>query len=388
MAPRWTYIDPAIAFNPMMSFQVVIMALLGGAGTLLGPVLGAVPLVLLFEVLTCQLPQRLLDPARRGLHHHRLLPAATASSAWSRRWRPAGHGRRRCRRSRAPDTAVLAVDGLAKSFGGLRAVDGLSFRVEPDEIVGLIGPNGSGKTTVLNMISGALKPDTGSIRFLGRPIAGEQPNRIAVLGVARTFQLVRVLGSMSCRDNVAPALEFRARPATGPRRATSWPTGCSAASASPTRRTLPASELTYIDQKRLELARALALEPKLLLLDEWLAGLNPTELEEGIALIHSLHRRGHRDPHGRARDGCDPLAVRSLHRHERRPPDRRRRAAPRAGRARGRARLSRRARCLRSSGLSVAYGKHRALSDVALTRRARRDRGRARRQRGRQERRC
>ena len=290
MAPRWTYIDPAIAFNPMLSFQVVIMALLGGAATLLGPVLGAVPLVLLFEVLTSNFPNAfsiLLGAAFITIVY--FLPDGVIGLV--RRWRPIQSRSPAMPALAPPDTAILAVESLAKSFGGLRAVDGLSFRVEPDEIVGLIGPNGSGKTTVLNMISGALRPDTGSIRFLGRPIGGEQPNRIAILGVARTFQLVRVLGAMSCRDNVAPSLEFRARPASG-RTARELSDRLLGRVGLADKADTPAAELTYIDQKRLELARALALEPKLLLLDEWLAGLNPTELEEGIALIHSLHREG------------------------------------------------------------------------------------------------
>jgi branched-chain amino acid transport system permease protein len=189
------------------------------------------------------------------------------------------------------DTSVLSVDGLAKSFGGLRAVDGVAFSVAPGEILGLIGPNGSGKTTVLDMISGKLKPDAGHIRFMGDPIEGGRADRIATGGIARTFQLVRVLPAMSVRDNVMPGLAFRALPVVG-----------TAADATADRllarvglaekAPLPAADLAYIDQKRLELARALALEPKLLLLDEWLAGLNPTELEDGIALILQLRRDG------------------------------------------------------------------------------------------------
>jgi branched-chain amino acid transport system permease protein len=290
MAPRWTYIDPAIAFNPMLSFQVVIMALLGGAGTLFGPLLGAVPLVLLFEVLTANFPNAfsiLLGAVFILIVY--LLPRGVAGLVEEWRPRPA-----RLRPAVVPavaDTSVLSVDGLAKSFGGLRAVDGVAFSVAPGEIVGLIGPNGSGKTTVLDMISGKLPPDAGHIRFFGEPIERARADRIAAGGIARTFQLVRVLPAMSVRENVIPGLAFRALPMVG-----------AAADAAADRllarvglaekAPLPAADLAYIDQKRLELARALALEPKLLLLDEWLAGLNPAELEDGIALILQLRRDG------------------------------------------------------------------------------------------------
>ena len=98
--------------------------------------------------------------------------------------------------------ALLRVDGITKSFGGLRAIDDLSFTVSQGEVVGLLGPNGSGKTTAMNLISGALRPDSGRISFKAHPIAGMKPHRIARLGMARTFQLVRVLGSMSCTENV------------------------------------------------------------------------------------------------------------------------------------------------------------------------------------------
>ena len=291
MAPRWTYIDPAIAFNPMISFQVVIMALLGGAGALFGPLLGAVPLVLLFEVLQANFPNAysillgavfilIVYGLPRGvtglLEDWRRVPEAPTRAIAARPVR---------------DHSILAITDLRKSFGGLSAVDGVSFDVQSGEIVGLIGPNGSGKTTVLNMVSGALKPDGGQIRYMGRAIAAASAESIARHGVARTFQLVRVLHSMSVEENVMPSLAFRALPLTGA--AAREETSALLARVGLDRKAaLPASELTYIDQKRLELARALALEPKLLLLDEWLAGLNPTELEEGIALIQSLRFEG------------------------------------------------------------------------------------------------
>jgi branched-chain amino acid transport system permease protein len=294
MAPRWTYIDPAIAFNPMLSFQVVIMALLGGAGSLLGPVLGVVPLVFLFELLSANFPNYfsiLLGAAFMVIVY--ALPRGVVGLVGRRATTgvaPAVAAPARCSGARHHAT-LLSVEGLRKRFGGLVAVDDLSFTVEPGEVVGLIGPNGSGKTTVLNLISGALAPDAGQIRFKGREIAGASAFRIARLGVARTFQLVRVLPGMTATENVLAALAHRAHPLWGGEaeraaQALLRRVGLGALGA------MAAEQLTYIDQKRLELARALALDPELLLLDEWLAGLNPTELGEGIALIRSLQDSG------------------------------------------------------------------------------------------------
>jgi len=291
MAPRWTYIDPAIAFNSMISFQVVIMALLGGAGALLGPMLGAVPLVLLFEVLQANFPNAysiLLGAVFILIVYG--LPRGVVGLVED--WRPAASRSMPVVQTRAnSETDVLAIANLTKSFGGLSAVDDVTFDVRPGEIVGLVGPNGSGKTTVLNLISGALKPDSGHIHCMGRAINGNSPESIARLGIARTFQLVRVLPTMSVAENVIPGVAFRARQVAG---AAAYEEAMTllARVGIAHRAAMPAAELTYIDQKRVELARALALEPKLLLLDEWLAGLNPSELEEGISLIQSLRYDG------------------------------------------------------------------------------------------------
>jgi ABC-type branched-subunit amino acid transport system ATPase component len=187
-------------------------------------------------------------------------------------------------------SAVLDVTGVRKAFGGLVAVDAMAFAVNQREIVGLIGPNGSGKTTMLNLISGALRSDAGDIRFKGETIVGVPTHRIARRGLARTFQLVRVLGGMTVEENVIAGLAFRSTiwGADAQARADVLLTRVGLAGKAP----LAADQLTYIDQKRLELARALALDPDLLLLDEWLAGLNPSELHAGIALIRSLRQEG------------------------------------------------------------------------------------------------
>ena len=186
---------------------------------------------------------------------------------------------------------LLRVEGLRRAFGGLRAVDGLSFDIRQGEILGLLGPNGSGKTTALNLISGALAPDGGQVVLDGQAVAGLPAHRLARLGIARTFQLVRVLPQLTLAENVLAGLAF------GHDR--HWGGGTAARCAALLARVgldgrgaQPAGSLTYGDQKRLELARALALSPRLLLLDEWLAGLNPTELQGGIALIASLRDEG------------------------------------------------------------------------------------------------
>ncbi|MGC4393161.1 ABC transporter ATP-binding protein [Agrobacterium sp. M50-1] len=188
-------------------------------------------------------------------------------------------------------SAVLEITDIRKTFGGLKAVDGLGLTIEAGEVVGLLGPNGSGKTTLMNLVSGALKPTEGSIRLKRQEIAGRRPDVIARAGVARTFQLVRLLPSLSLLENVAVSALF------GPQRlsrieAEKVARACLERIGLAGRETMPAGDLTYIDQKRLELARALAGEPNLLLLDEWLAGLNPTELQEGIALIRRLASEG------------------------------------------------------------------------------------------------
>jgi branched-chain amino acid transport system ATP-binding protein len=188
-------------------------------------------------------------------------------------------------------TALLEVQDLQKQFGGLRAVGGLSFQVATGEVLGLLGPNGSGKTTALNLISGALERSGGSIRFDGKRIDGWAPHRIARAGVARTFQLVRVLGGMNCLENVQVAMAFRGNSCFGHAAAPEALLQLQRVGLDSKAHTA-ASDLTYIDQKRLELARALALQPRLLLLDEWLAGLNPTELQVGIELIRSLRAEG------------------------------------------------------------------------------------------------
>jgi len=186
---------------------------------------------------------------------------------------------------------VLDVQSVSKLFGGLRAVDGVSFVVREHEVMGLIGPNGSGKTTMMNMISGALKPTYGDIYLEDRLISERPARQIASAGVARTFQLVRLLPSLSVVENVMAGAVF------GHKRL--WGRELQKYAVRQLERVglaqaihRPVSTLTYIDEKRVELARALASDPVILLLDEWLAGLNATELRTGIALVRSLRDDG------------------------------------------------------------------------------------------------
>jgi branched-chain amino acid transport system ATP-binding protein len=184
---------------------------------------------------------------------------------------------------------LLEVAAISKRFGGLVAVRDLSLEVARGEVLGLIGPNGAGKTTVFHLISGFLAPDAGLVRFDGHSLAGLQPHAICALGLVRTFQIVRPFPHLSVLDNVrVGALARRPRMAEARDRAREVidEVGLGA------KAELRAGGLTLAERKRLELARALATEPTLLLLDEVMAGLNPTETAAIVALIRRINERG------------------------------------------------------------------------------------------------
>jgi branched-chain amino acid transport system ATP-binding protein len=186
-------------------------------------------------------------------------------------------------------TPLLEARGLSRSFGGLRAVAGLDLTVALGEMLGLIGPNGAGKTTVFNLLSGFLAPDGGDVRFNGRSIVGLPPHAICRLGLARTFQITRPFARMTVLENVrvgALARHPQAPEALGRAREVVERVGLGA------RAGVAATALTIAERKRLELARALATEPTLLLLDEVMAGLNPTEVEAIIRLIRDVRASG------------------------------------------------------------------------------------------------
>jgi branched-chain amino acid transport system ATP-binding protein len=191
----------------------------------------------------------------------------------------------------AAASALLEVEGISRHFGGLAALDGVSFAVGRGEVVGLVGPNGSGKTTLLNIVSGRLAPHGGSVRFARRRITGATPEEVCRAGVAGTFQLARIPDALDARDNVAVAAMYgRRRLDVAEARDEAERLLARVGFTGPL--SAHAAALPYFDLKRVELARALACAPDLLLLDEWLAGLNPTELEAGIELVRSLHRDG------------------------------------------------------------------------------------------------
>ena len=186
---------------------------------------------------------------------------------------------------------ALSVSDVTKTFGGLVAVDALSFDLVEHEVLGLIGPNGSGKTTMMNLISGALKLDSGRIHLYDQEISRSPARVIARMGVARTFQIVRMLPSLTVIENVSAGGVFGHHRRWG-RELEDYARGQLARVGLEGAEHTPVAALTYIDQKRVEIARALASEPRVLLLDEWLAGLNPTELRTGISLVETLRAEG------------------------------------------------------------------------------------------------
>ena len=203
---------------------------------------------------------------------------------------------------------ILRTDGLTKFFGGLCAVDDVSFRIDQGEIMGLIGPNGAGKTTLINLISGTFPPSRGRIVFQGRDISLEKAHRTNVLGIARTFQIVRVFAKLTARENVLAGLVDRRK--KGPWRLVREAIFSRSGGLAPdspdnleAERLLnfvglehymdePAENLPYALTKRLEIARALATRPRLLLLDEPSSGLNPAELVDQIKLIKDINGQG------------------------------------------------------------------------------------------------
>jgi branched-chain amino acid transport system ATP-binding protein len=184
---------------------------------------------------------------------------------------------------------ALVVRNLSKRFGGLRAVQDLSFSVQENETVALIGPNGAGKTTCFNLITGFHRPDVGSVSAFGREIVGLKPYDICAHGLARTFQVAKPFGAMTVLANVMTGAFLRDKKveiARARAREAIEFVGLTA------KEHMPARDLTTIDQRRLEMARALATEPRLLLLDEVMAGLNPSEIDQAVSLIGKLSKRG------------------------------------------------------------------------------------------------
>jgi branched-chain amino acid transport system ATP-binding protein len=184
---------------------------------------------------------------------------------------------------------ALEIRGLSKRFGGLRAVQDVSFTVKENETVALIGPNGAGKTTSFHLITGFHRPDQGSVLAFGRAIVGLKPHDICAHGLARTFQVAKPFGAMTVLDNVMTGAFLRDRNTAAAREKAREAIEFVGLTA----KTLTAAkDLTTIDQRRLEMARALATQPRILLLDEAMAGLNPSEIDQAVALVGKLSARG------------------------------------------------------------------------------------------------
>jgi branched-chain amino acid transport system ATP-binding protein len=187
---------------------------------------------------------------------------------------------------------ILEGERVTKYFGGLTALHSVDFTIDQGEIVGLIGPNGAGKTTLFNLISGALPATAGEIRYKDKKITSLKPNKICKRGIARTFQLIKLFGNMTVFENVFSASLFGIAKHISESDAERESlellefVGLSAA------RNTPAKELTLVNQKRLEVARALATKPDLLLLDELMAGLNPTEVAQSMELVEMIQDKG------------------------------------------------------------------------------------------------
>ncbi|HLS86630.1 MAG TPA: ABC transporter ATP-binding protein [Burkholderiales bacterium] len=182
---------------------------------------------------------------------------------------------------------MLEARSISKSFRGLRAVKDASFEMTEGTINALIGPNGAGKTTIFNMIAGVYRPDAGTIVFQGREIQGLRPDQICVAGIGRTFQIVKPFAGLSVLDNVMVGAFLRERTAPGARKVALE--ALDKLHLGP-KRDVPAAALTLPDRKRLEVARALATRPKLLLLDEVMAGLRPTETDQMVEVFRALNR--------------------------------------------------------------------------------------------------
>jgi len=296
-------LTPESVFGILTSSQALVVTLFGGVGTLWGPVIGAAVLLPLTETLQAELGDRLpgIQGVVLGVAIMAVILLAPEGIFWWLRDRLGARGAALPaaptpmpaaaagpRRATSADV-LLEVTGLAKTFGGLRALEDVSFTVVPGEILGIIGPNGAGKTTLFNLLNGFLRPDRGAARFAGRTLLGLKPNRICRLGIGRTFQVVRAFPRLSVLENVR-AGAYVAHPGAAASLAAAgaalMQVGLSARAAE------HAQSLSNRDLRLMELARALAGRPRLLLMDEPLAGLSGEAVEDMLRVIRACAADG------------------------------------------------------------------------------------------------
>ena len=283
------FIDPDSTFGTVNSVEIMLRPIIGGPGTILGPLLGSLVLTPLSEI-TRNAFQAYSGAYLMFYGGMRLVVVVLFLPDGLVRIVPATPALPR-KGSGLNDNLRngLSLANVTESFRGVMAVCSVSLDVRENEIVGLIGPNGAGKTTLFNLISGFLSPDAGTILFAERSLAGLKPNRICRLGLTRTFQIVKPFGHLSVLENVAVGAFNRAASAAEAEEK-SWSVlkfiGLDHKALS------PAFSLTTPDRKRLELGRAIASSPKLLLLDEVMAGLNPREKEIMSDLIRNIRASG------------------------------------------------------------------------------------------------
>ena len=312
-------VTPVSVFGMLVSAQALTVTLFGGVGTVWGPVIGSAILIPLSEVLHAELGHVIpgIQGVIFGLAIIVLMLAAPEGIFWKVRdfvglRRPglvSGEGRRPAEPTapahpaaaepperpgmaagRAPaGDVILDVRSLSRAFGGLKAVDNVSFAVRRGVILGIIGPNGAGKTTVFNLLNGFLAPDAGEVLLDGQNMVGRLPHQLCQAGVGRTFQVMRPFARMSVADNVVVGAYVRARTDDEARRLAGAAIDRVGLTAAADR---VAGELTTKDLRLMELARALAGQPRILLLDETLAGLAHTEVEDVIAVIRKLAAAG------------------------------------------------------------------------------------------------
>ena len=303
-----SYVTVGETFSITVPLTVVLMSILGGTRHWAGPAIGATVITALMYAFTAGdyaiagkavvgvvlilvilfMPQGLLGRWRRGDD----ATAGAADDVTQPPPRPAAEpAPAAAHRAHAPAPALLAIRDLDKAFEGVQALRGVALDVREGEVLGLLGPNGSGKSTLINVVSGHYRPDAGSIVFRGREIAGIPAHRIARAGIARTYQIPRPFRELTVRDNVTLAAMFGgatlSRSAAG-REAARW---LEFTQLDAKADALP-DALNLHQRKFLELARALAMRPQLVLLDEVLSGLNPAEIDSAVLLIQDIRRQG------------------------------------------------------------------------------------------------